>query len=238
MLNFCKLAAPILIALLPLQAPAQDIPPPSISVSGEGRVNAAPDLGFVTLGVRRQAATAAGAMSAASQAAGEILAEVKARGIEDRDVQTVRVGLNPIWQHRQNEQPKVTGYEAVNDLSIRVRDLDSLGPLLDALVKEGANNVQQISFGIDDMTALRREARLAAIRDARDKAETLAEGAGVELWKLRMISEGSVGGGPRPMLRQMNMAMDESLESAVPIAAGEMEIVVRVDAVWDIAEAE
>ena len=235
MLHFVKPLALSLLLVSPVSAIAQEILPPSISVSGEGRVTAAPDMGHIQLGVRRQAATAAGAMSAANQAAAAVLAEVTARGIEERDVQTTRIGLNPVWEHRQNQPAKVVGYEAVNDLAIRVRDLDDMGTLLDALVNEGANTVQGISFAIDDSDTLRSEARLAAIKDARAKAETLAEGAGVALGGVRAVSELGAGR-PQPMMRQMNMAAADSMESSVPIAAGEMEIAVRVQAVWDIAQ--
>lgn len=235
-----QMVKPLFVSLalvLPVQALAQELPPPSISVTGEGRVTAAPDMGLIVLGVRRQAATAAGAMDAANRAAAAILAEVTARGVEERDVQTVRIGLNPVWQHRNNQPPQLTGYEAMNDLAIRVRDLDDMGGLLDAVVSEGANMVQNISFTIDDRSALETEARLAAIADAREKAETLADGAGVTLWRLRAVSE-SGGGAPPPMPidGRMSMAMEESADMGVPIAAGEMEIVVRIHAVWDIAE--
>ena len=235
MLHFAKSFAVVFLAAMPFSVSAQDILPPSISVSGEGRVSAAPDMGHIQLGVRRQAATAAGAVAAANQAAAAVLAAVMKKGIEERDVQTTRIGLNPVWEHKANQPPKVTGYEAVNDLAIRVRVLDSMGPLLDALVKEGANTVQGISFAIDDAAEMRSEARLAAIQDARAKAATLAEGAGVVLGPVRMISEGGGGRPPQPMMRAMNMAMDEFAESSVPIAAGEMEILVRVQAVWDVA---
>lgn len=208
---------------------------PMISVSGEGRVTAAPDIGIVGLGVRRQAATAAGAMQAANGAAADILATLAAAGIEPRDIQTTRVALNPVWQHRQNQEPKITGYEAVNDLSIRLRDLDAMGTLIDSLVKDGANSIQQIAFSIDDTKALRAEARRAAVRDARDRAETLADAAGVSLGDLRHLSEqgGAMPRPPMPMARMQMMAMDE-VESAVPLAGGELEITVVVSASWDI----
>lgn len=236
MLNKVKSAALVLMLLVPAVALAQDDRAALISVSGEGRVTAQPDIGTVALGVRRQAATAAGAMQAANSAAAEILATVEAAGIAPRDVQTIRVGLNPVWQHRANQEPKITGYEAMNDLSIRIRDLDGMGALIDALVRDGANAVQQIAFSIDDTTALRAEARRAAVTDARTRAETLAGAAGVELGTLRHLAEAGVGmpRPPVPMMR-MDMAMEESLQGAVPIAAGELEIVVQVSASWEVA---
>lgn len=229
----------LLLSLLvyPSFALAEEHSRPLVSVTGEGRISATPDIGLVTLGVRRQAATAAGALQAANRAAAEILATIEEAGIEPRDVQTVRVGLNPVWQHRQNAQPKVTGYEAINDLAIRVRDLDGMGILIDDLVRDGANSVQNIAFSIDDSSALRREARRAAVLDARDKAETMADAAGVGLGPLQHLSE--MGGAipqPRVTMMERGLAMDEAMASAVPMATGEMEIVVRVTASWTLAE--
>ena len=237
MLRFVKSATLVLLLCLPASVHADDADRALVSVSGEGRVTAAPDIGHVVLGVSRQAATAAGAMQAASSAAAEILASVQAAGIEPRDVQTVRVALNPVWEHRQNQSPKITGYEAVNDLAIRVRNLDGMGALIDDLVRDGANSVQQISFSIDDTTALRAEARRAAVVDARARAETLADAAGVTLGTLRHLAEagGAMPPPPMPMMR-MDMAMAESMGNAVPIAAGELEIVVHVSASWEIAQ--
>ena len=237
MLRIVKSLTLAALLFAPVAVTAQEGRVALISVSGEGRVTAAPDTGTVVLGVRRQAQTAAGAMQAANTAAAEILAIVAERGVEPRDVQTIRVGLNPVWDHRPNQQPKITGYEAMNDLSIRVRSLDDMGVLIDALVQGGANSVQHIGFSIDDMTALRAEARRAAVTDARTRAQTLAEAAGVELGGLAHLSEGGAAMPPPPMpMMRMDMAMEEAMESAVPIAAGELEIVVQVSAAWQIAQ--
>jgi uncharacterized protein YggE len=237
MLNFVKPFLLLSLMILPGFALAEGHSHPLVSVTGEGRISATPDIGLVTLGVRRQAATAAGALQAANRAASEILATIESAGIEPRDVQTVRVGLNPVWQHRQNAQPQVTGYEAINDLAIRVRDLDGMGVLIDDLVRDGANSIQNIAFSIDDPSALQSEARRAAVLDARDKAETMADAAGVELGALEHLSEmGAAVPQPRVTMMERGLAMDEAMASAVPMATGEMEIVVRVSAAWRLAE--
>ena len=207
-------------------------PTRQIIVDGEGRVAVTPDMANVNIGVRREARQAAAAIGAASKAMTGVLERIAAAGIAPEDVQTTRIGLDPRWQHSQNgTPPRVVGYVASNDLRIRVRDLDLLGGLLDAVVSDGANTMNGLSFSVADPGPLEDEARAAAVADARGKAQTLASAADVALGNVISISESRVAGGPVPMA---TMAMAE--RAAVPVAAGQVEIIVSVRAVFAIAE--
>lgn len=199
-----------------------------VAVEGIGRVSAVPDMGLVHFGVQREARDARAAMLAASEAMDGILARITEAGIAPEDVQTTRIGIDPRWQHDQNGgSPRITGYVASNSLQVTVRDLDRVGPLLDAVVDEGVNVMGGLSFSIANPERLEDEARRKAVEDARRKADILAGAAGAELGGVISIAEGTQQIGPGPMFEA---AMAD--RSAVPVAAGQMDIEVTVRAVF------
>lgn len=202
-----------------------------ITVTGEGRVSAAPDMAVLRLGVSREARKASDAMRLASEAAAAVLAQVKKAGVAARDVQTANVSLSPRWQNEKNTAPRIVGYIASNDLSVRVRDLESLGALMDSVVSDGANQMNGLSFAIAEPRPLQDQARQAAVADARAKAELLAQAAEVSLGAVMTISE---SGGFRAPVAMARGAMMEF--SAVPIAAGEMDVNASVTIVFSIAQ--
>ncbi|MEM9432869.1 MAG: SIMPL domain-containing protein [Pseudomonadota bacterium] len=205
-----------------------------ISVVGEGQVAAAPDLATVTLGVTQEAKLAAEALRAVSSATRDVFDGLEAMSIESRDIQTSRLSLNPQWSTRKQngrEFNVISGYTASNMVTVIVRDLENLGVVLDAVVQSGANNFNGLSFGFAEPQALEDAARIAAVGDARRKAEMLAQAAGVTLGDVQSISETAGRNRPVP-LADARMAM----ESAVPIAEGELSLTSRVSVVFSIAE--
>ena len=172
------LSATVLSGLMMLPAVAMAdshmAAPATISVTGEGIVAAVPDLATVSLGVTMQGDTAAAAMAAGNRALQAVLERLKAAGIEDRDLQTSNLSLNPNWQSGDGTTaPVIVGYIASNILSVRVRDLDKLGAVLDAVVTDGANTLNGISFGLADPDPVLDQARTEAVADARGRAELL-----------------------------------------------------------------
>jgi len=205
--------------------------PRRISVTGEGMAAAAPDMAVIALGVVQEAANAAEAMQEASRAMQGVVDRLEKAGIAARDVQTANIALNPQYDRMQSgEVPRVIGYVASNDLNIRVRDLDKLGGLLDALVKDGANRMNGISFTFADPGPLEDAARKAAVKDARERAELLAAAAGVGLGRVIRIDEPGGAAPPVPMQRAMTM------DAAVPVAGGEIEIHRSVTIVWSLKD--
>ena len=205
-----------------------------ISTTGTGAVEAAPDMATITLGVTQEARLATEAMDAASAAARAVLTRVEQAGIAPRDVQTSDVSLQPVWSRdsvSNNTTPRVTGYVARNTLSIRVRDLDTLGAILDAVVQDGANTFNGLRFSLQDPEPVIAEARAAAVKDAMARAEQLAAAAGVTLGAVRSISES--GGRFRPEMMEMAAAR---VAADVPIAAGELSMTAQVSMVFEIAE--
>jgi uncharacterized protein YggE len=214
--------------------------PGLIAVSGIGKVTAAPDLATITTGVVTSAPTAREAVQANTQAMTGVLNRLKGMGIEDRDLQTSGFSINPQYQHFRSQEgqparpPKIVAYEVRNTLTVRIRDLDATGAILDAVVSDGANQMNGISFSIDDPTALMQDARKRAVSDARLRAELLAESLGVSLGRIVSVSEGQVRPPiPQPRMARMDMAM--AAEAApVPVEAGEQSLTATVSITWEI----
>lgn len=218
------------LALAPAMAQQEGAPvpvgPATLSVSGQGAVSAAPDMATITLGVSERAESAKVAMDAVSNSLGAILSRLERFGIAERDIQTSDLSLGPVWNNRASSgAPEVTGFEASNRLTVRVRDLDQLGVILEAALQDGANRMNGLQFGLSEPRPLEDEARRAAVADALAKAQLYAEAAGVTLGPILSISEGGIAG-PQP-----GMIMAARAE-AVPIAAGETGISATVQMVF------
>src|SRR5690606_34119253 len=143
-------------------------------------------------------------------------------GIAERDVQTTGVNVHPRYDYRDNTPPKITGYQATNTVSIKVRDIGELGDVLDGLVASGANQVHGPSFDIDDKDAVYAQARATMYADA----------LGMRVRRIASISE---GGGFSPQPRMMAMAMDSAeSRSTPPISPGETTLTVNLDVVFEL----
>ncbi|THD84537.1 SIMPL domain-containing protein [Aliigemmobacter aestuarii] len=225
------------LAVVALALPAAPLPALAddaarITVTGEGRVDAAPDMATISLGVTTEGKTGAEAMAANTAAQSRVLAQLRGAGIEDRDIQTSGLSLNPNWDYgSSNGSGRITGYTASNMVNVRVRDLARLGEILDASIGEGANTLNGVSFGLIDPAPAMTEARKRAVAEARGIAETLAQASGAELGRILSITEGGGYGGPAPMFRAEAAAAEP-----VPVAAGEVSTVATVTIVWEIKE--
>lgn len=209
---------PLLLCLLlwPMAVSAQETA--HITVTGEGTATAVPDMAEITLGVVAQNATAAAAMAEASAVTQAIFDTLPRFGIAPSDVQTSDLSLAPLYDQRMSgEAPRVTGYQAANRVTVRVRALDRLGPVLDAVLDSGANRMDGLRFSVSDPAPLLDRARRRAVEDARRRAETYAQAAGLTLGPVLSITEGGATFGPEPMFEMAR-------SSAVPIAAGETEL--------------
>ncbi|WP_105427790.1 SIMPL domain-containing protein [Neorhizobium tomejilense] len=223
------------------QVLAQDIRPrePVINVLGEGQASVAPDMAVLTLSVVRNGKTAEAALSASSAAMKDVLSAVKSDGIADRDIQTSNFSIYPQYRHPDPkggviEPPQVIGYEVSNTLTLKVRDLQKLGGLIDRSVKLGVNQGGQITFTNDKPDDAMTEARKKAVAEALAKARTLTDAAGVKLGRILEISENSMRPVPQQMMR-MAMAKDMAAE-AVPVAGGENTYTVTVNVTFALEQ--
>lgn len=202
-----------------------------ITVTGEGTSERRPDLAVLSLGLTSEAATAAEAMAANSETLTKVLAALKAAGIEDRDLQTSNLSVNPNWSGYDSASgQKITGYTASNLLSVRVRDLDGLGSIIDSAISGGANTINGLSFGLVDPKPAMDMARKSAVADAQAKAALLVEAAGAKLGRIISISEGGGYAAPAPMYRA-----EAAIAAEPPVEAGEISTGVTVTIVYEIA---
>lgn len=227
--------APVFAVLTALATPvlAEELPR-FVSVTGEGSVLVTPDMATISVGVETQGETAGAALRANSEAMAKVIAVLKGAGIDEKDIQTQAINLNPVWdQNLTNEQggSVISGYAASNIVGIRVVELAKLGDVLDKVSAAGANTFNGISFGLVDPKPATDEARKAAVADARARAQLYVNAAGVKLGPVISISESPVSfGGPVPgaMLRM------EADSMAVPVASGEMNVTAQVGVVFGV----
>lgn len=216
----------------------------TILIEGHGEVVAAPDTAYITSGVTSQGATAREALDANTRAMNELIATLKAAGIEPRDIQTSGFSVNPNYVYSDERDasgytlpPRINGYQVYNTVTVRVRDLPSLGAVLDKAVTVGANTINGISFSVADPSDLYDAARRKAFADARAKAELYAEVAGLELESIRSISETQTYIQPPQPYMMETMARDAA-SSPVPVEGGELTFSINVSVAWAIDEAE
>ncbi|MFJ9428283.1 SIMPL domain-containing protein [Streptomyces sp. NPDC101490] len=227
-------AAPALAATPERSVPRATAPaetPATVSVTGNGRAAAAPDLAILSVGVEATRKTAKEAMAAQSKASEALLDVLRRQGIEQRDIRTDSLSLAPVYTQNTEGESKVTGYQAGQTFSVKVRDIDRTGHVIgvvnDATGEEG--RINGVVFDVADPTSLRVKAREAAYRDAHDKAEQHARLSGHRLGRLVSLSEGeSVRPGPGAA---PGMSADEP---SVPLAPGEIEEQITVSAVFEL----
>jgi hypothetical protein len=220
-----------LVLLAPQLAAAQSAPPPRIiTMSGHGEARAVPDTAMLSAGVSAQAPTAAAALAANTTRMQSVLAALKKQGVPEKDIQTSNFSISPQYANGNGEAPRITGYQANNQVEVRLEDVSKLGATLDALVTAGANQMNGVSFLIRNDTALLADARAAAVAEARLKAETFAKAAGVSLGAILSIGEAG-NEGPRPMYAAAPMMVRAK---AVPVALGEQSVNADITIIWEI----
>lgn len=211
---------------------------PTISLQGHGEISAKPDTAMVNSGVTTQARTAREALDANTSAMADLVAALKAAGIEAKDIQTSGFSVNPQYVYPKPREdgsslpPTISGYQVVNSVTVKVTKLDELGAILDKMVTVGANTINGIAFSVDDPAKLYDEARRQAFKDARHKADIYAEAAGIKLGPITAISEQIGYSEPRPYAMK---AMVAEAAAPVPVEAGQVSYSVDVSVQWGIA---
>ena len=217
-------------ALLTAPVLAQVVPPAAISVTGEATVSVPPDLAQIDGGVTSEAKTAREASEANNAAMGKVLQALKGAGIEEKDIQTSRLSLQPQSTPNRSGPSAISGYRASNRVTIRVRDVTKVANVIDTLVGAGANEIGGINFVVSQASKLLDEARERAVADARRKAEIYAKAAGVTLGAPLSISEEG-NSAPVPYRR-----MAAGMAVSAPVAQGEETLAVTVSVSWAIKQ--
>jgi uncharacterized protein len=202
-----------------------------ISINGHGETRRAPDLATIQIGVTSYAKTAKAAVAQNSKTMQGLLDGLKASGISNRDLQTSNFSVNArLIYANDGTQPKQDGYDVSNTLAVTVRELAKLGEILDRAVDLGSNQINGISFGIEDSTKAMDDARKEAVADARRKAELYAAAAGVTLGDV--LSIGESGGMVQQPMVNYSRKMSAEAADAVPVAQGEQVLGIDVAIVW------
>lgn len=160
-----------------------------LAVHASAKIRSTPDLAIVTLGVTARGDTASAAQQAQSARMQEVLAVAKAAGVQDADVQTVNFSLDRQYVYPRGVPPRVSGYLSRNLVEIRLHDLNAISGMIDAVVAEGANELQGIAFTFANEEASREAARGEALNTARKRAQVYAKAAGLRVVRIQSIIE-------------------------------------------------
>lgn len=226
------------VAPVPVSAHDHERKEPVIIVTGQGNATVAPDLAIVTLGVSETRNTAREAMDVASAAMAAVIEALKKQGIAPRDMQTSGLSIQAQYTYPENNDgnprpPVLTGYTVSNSLTVRLRDIAKVGAVIDRAVNLGVNQGGDIRFTNDDPAKTVKAARTEAVKDAIDKARTLADAAGIKLGRILEITEGGPSSEPQPLMRAQ---MAKEASDAVPVEAGENSYSVGVNVTFAIEQ--
>ncbi|PPU00128.1 hypothetical protein XaraCFBP7407_00635 [Xanthomonas arboricola pv. arracaciae] len=217
-------------------APSYTIPNDGtlLNVSAEADAKRIPDIATLSAGMVTQAADGNAAMRQNAEQMSKVMAAIKAAGIADKDVQTTGINLSPQYTYKENEAPRINGYQASNTVSLKVRDISRLGKVLDALVAQGANDINGPSFSVDQPEPAYDEARVAALKKAQARADTYAKSLGLKVRRIVSISEGRSGGGVRPMMMAASMRSAKA-EMDTQVAPGESTLSINLDVTFELS---
>jgi uncharacterized protein YggE len=198
----------------------------TLNVNGTGRIYLVPDLAYINIGVHTEGANVAESLSSNTSQAQKVAEVLKSLGIDPKDIQTTNFNVYPQQKYGPNGEQTGVSYVVDNTVYVTVRDLTKLGQILDAVVSSGANNINGIQFDSTAKDQALVDARKAAINDARQQAQALAEAAGVTLDAIQSINVSN--NTPVPMYDAKGGAAMASSGSPVPVSAGQL--VIEVDA--------
>lgn len=213
---------------------ADDTRPRTVSVSGTGEVTAEPDMAQVTLGVEARKPTMAEARAEVSATVERVLALCRNLGIDPKLVNATRVQIQPEYSWNEKDRKRVLlGYMVSRQVQVQLRDLESLGSLLERAVDAGVNQVNDPVLDSSRRKEFERDALARAVQDARLNAETLARAAGAGLGPVRTLN-GATSAPMVPMYRRQVAMADAAMAPEASYQAGEMKFTATVDADYDL----
>jgi uncharacterized protein YggE len=201
----------------------------TVTVSGTGEMTTPSDMAIVRLGVQTSAETAQEALDDNSQQVQSLLQVLRDAGINSSDIETQSINLNPRYD-REQDSPEVSSFEASNIIMVKVREIDSLGEILDAAVEAGSNAIQGIHFQASDSADLVEQARSLAVENAQEKAEQLVDLVDAQLGSVLTVEETS-STPVTPAPREVEFAQ---ADTAVPVEPGSQTIQVHVRITWEM----
>jgi uncharacterized protein YggE len=233
------IALALLAAVVPAGAGAQQVevqlPPIAgtrLDVTATGETSRVPDIAIISAGVVTRAPTAAAAIQQNAARVERMLAALRRAGVEERDIQTSSINLNPDYHYEENRPPRLIAYQASNTLNIRFRDIANSGRILDALVAEGANQISGPMLTLDRPEAALDEARANGIARGRARAELYARSLGMRVVRVVSVSESGGYAPPPPMPMAERMVATGGADTK--IVPGEQKLQVTLAMVFEL----
>ena len=205
----------------------------TVSFNGEGKVLAKPNIAVISLSIVTEAVTSKIAQDDNSKKSKAVTDFLKSQNIEEKDIKTTGYNIYPQYRYPQYDKPEIRGYQVNQTLEVKVRDLDKVSGILDGVVSAGVNQVNSLSFEIDDPESLKADARKKAIDDAKKKADELEDQLGVNLGKIVNFSE-SIGGVPVPIYYDKAIGLGGMGGGGPSVPVGENEMVINVTITYQI----
>jgi uncharacterized protein YggE len=224
------------LALAAAPAAAQIQQETTLILRGEGRVEMKPDFAQVFVGVTAEAPQAIDAMNQQNAQMTAVITALKKAGIAERDIRTSNLSLNQTYQpYQAGGPPRPRVYSATNRVTVKVRNVDKLGTTIDAIVTAGSNNINGVSFGVENNEQPRKQARADAVREAMAKAEDYASAMGMRIKRIVNVAEPNVSGPRIPVAAMQEVVVTGSFIST-PVEAGEVAITQVVDVTFELTK--
>lgn len=203
-----------------------------VRVTGNGQAAAPPDQARMEFEVTTESQKPEEASSQAKARMADVLKAIKAHGVPEKDIQTIRYGVQPKYRYdKDGGEAKQVGFTVSSRLRVTIKNLDQVGKILEAVTKAGISQIDGPSFGFVDPSKLEVLALKDAMKDARNKAEALAQSADASLGKVLSIQSSSASApGPRPMM----MSMANKAATDIPVERGESEVTAQVEVVFSL----
>ncbi|HEX2914947.1 MAG TPA: SIMPL domain-containing protein [Chloroflexia bacterium] len=207
-----------------------------ITVSGTGIVTVKPDVVSFNIGVETKAATVTEAQSSNSDKSKAISDALKKAGVKDEDIKTADYSIYPNYEYTPNQPPKLDGYGVRNILAVTIRDVSKAGSILDAAGSAGANQISNISFSLENNADALKQARTAAMADARTKADQLAAAGNAQVGTVIKIVDASQNVSPVPQMADVKAAAPSLAagSAATTIESGQFKVIVYVQVTYGI----
>ncbi len=233
-------SGPAVAQTYPVIGPLKDIVP-SITVTGTASAEVAPDIATILLGVVTERPKAADAARENALAVQAVVADIKAQGIDAKDIKTRAVALTPVYDEIRDNDGRTTkrvmrGYSARNALSVRVRQIGKVGDLVARWIDRGANRVEEIEFDVEGKEVKYEALRVDAVRDALRKAQSYTTGLGIRLGRVLSIAPPSYGPVPTAPSVAMARAAAPDGPAAVPVEPGVQTLRTEVQVTWELAQ--
>lgn len=205
----------------------------TITISGEGKEVAIPDVAIVSLGYMTEKKTVSEAQRDMTQKINALIAAVKQQGIEAKDIKTTNYSVYPQYDWIDGRQV-FRGYQASQSIEVKMRNFDTISPTLELVGTLGLNQVGGLQFTIDDIEAVRQKARLQALANAKEKADALARVMGVRLGKVISFSESGYAPVPPIYYDRAVMLKAEGVSAAPAVEGGSEEIIVNASVTYEL----